>query len=157
MLLMKALVVIKKSNPLTKTAEKVLEHKNCEWVETVTGSIDAIAKFSGTNERELYELGFKTNEIFEIQKVLKGKNKELFFNVPFWYKIRIDERIDELEKYLMKEGVINEVYFSGKFLWIRGCCINTFELDEFESKLWENFGKYIKEDETYVVFRRFKK
>lgn len=156
------LVVIRKSSPLIPTAEKIIEYEQCEWCEAVTGSLDAIAKFSTDDEKklkeELYESWLSPNDLIEVKEVANGLNQNYFSNVPFWYRVRVTNS-SQLKNYLKNSDGINEVYFTSSYynVWIRGSYSNTEELDKFENNFWSGFGHLILDDETHIVFKRFQR
>jgi hypothetical protein len=154
--------VIRKSSPFIPTAEKIIEYKQCEWCETVTVSLDAIAKFSTDDEKKLkeklYESWLSSNDLIEVKEVVKGLSQNSFSNVPFWYRVRVTDP-SQLKNYLKNSIGINEVHFTSSYynIWIRGSYNSTEELDRFESDLWSGFGHLILDDETHIVFKRFQR
>jgi len=156
------LVKIKETTPNFPVAEYLAELKYCDFVDSVSGTIDGLAKLE-VNEYEekklmdKFKLGPKDSE--PIIKAYKTKQKECL--IPSWLSFKIKkEGLPKLERFIHNQSQISEAYLTKNFSVYIKCCANSMEeLDKFWQKLYREIGNEIdgrSKSKTYFVFRRFR-
>jgi DNA-binding Lrp family transcriptional regulator len=153
----KFLVKIKKTNPNFPLAESISKLECCQFVDTVSGEIDGIAKISA-NEEELKNLierfDIKKRYIEQINLEYNFKNfKEKKNN--FWINFKIKKRdILKLEDFMAKCKNLYEAYLTDKSIYIRGGANLIEDVDKIWTDLYNQLNS-ITNTKTYFVFKRF--
>lgn len=158
--------IIKQTNQAFPFAEYIIKLPYCEYVDSVAGEIDGIAKFVTEKEineflDELYKIDSEI-ELNPIKKTFKvGKSLEKK-NVEFWMKFKIVETyVNLIKNFLQLTKSIIEAYLTDKnFLYVRGESNSISEVSDLWDKLFSEIGYTIDTKEkmrTYFIFRRFEK
>ncbi|MEM5781740.1 MAG: hypothetical protein QXD43_00910 [Candidatus Aenigmatarchaeota archaeon] len=154
----KFLVLIERSDEEFPAAEILTKNKICEYVDTVSGTVDGIGKYEGEEknlERICRNFGIKV-DIKEIEKEIlrKERNKPN----PFWLRLEviktdgIEEKLNRLknyeEIYLTKDGTLflrsRERYNS-----------EVSRVEDLTLRVLKNYIDWGKRIETHFVFKRF--
>lgn len=154
----KFLILIERSDEFFPAAEILTKNKICEYVDAVSGTIDAIGKYKGEKEdleKICKNFGIKA-DIKEVDKEILRKEKDK--PNPFWIRLEIiksngiEEKLNELknyeEIYLTKDGTLflrsREKYNS-----------DISRVEDLTLRFLKDYVDWGKKIETHFVFKRF--
>ncbi len=152
------ILLIKRSDPLHPTAERLAEYKGCKYVDSIASEIfDAIGIYEG-GEKELRKicrkLGIDWENVKRVNFYLKNKRKR--GPIPFW--LRIPVKIDEGLKEELKKVEFEEIYLTDDEIFMRSKGNSSSHISTQEDKVLEQLEKYLDLERrtiTYFVFRKF--
>jgi len=155
------LVKIRETNPNFPVAEYLAKLKHCDFVDSVSGIIDGLAKLE-VNEYEQEKLMDKFNlepkDIEPIIKTYETKSKKGL--ISFWLNFKVKkEGLPKLESFIHNQSQISEAYLTKNSSVYIKCYANSMEeVDKFWQILYKEVGNKIDKrikPTTYFVFRRF--
>lgn len=153
----KFLILIERSDEFFPAAQILTANRICDYVDSVSGSIDAIGKYKG--KKEDFE---KTCKNFGIKAKIKEIEKEILNEGnnepnPFWLSLKLKRKKGVEEK--LKGLNYEEIYLTKDgMLFLRSRKRYNFEVAEAEDltlRILKDYIDWNKRIETHFVFKRF--